>query len=221
MLLNKSSDVMAAAHGRLKVLVSGASGMLGQALVSSLSKPSALNYFHPEVYKLVRHEPKAADEIYWNPYEMRIDLKRLEDFDAVVHLAGENIGSGDGFLAFTGRWTDRKKHHIVESRRRGTQLLAQAIASVSKKPKVFITASGIGYYGNAGDRILTEADGKGTGFLADVASVWEDSAAMATKAGVRTVNLRFGVLLSATGGVLRKCSKIRGTCLYPTRSALA
>jgi len=177
--------------------------MVGRALVKSLSVPSAFNYFKPEVYELVRHTPKHKNEVFWDPYEMRIDLKGMDDFDAVVHLAGENVGSGDGgLLGFTGRWSDRKKHHIMESRRRGTQLLSQALSAVKHKPSVFVSASGVGYYGNGGDTVLTEASPKGTGFLSDVADVWEEKARLAQSAGIRTVSLRFGAILSREGGAL-------------------
>lgn len=194
----------AAVAPRLKVLISGATGLIGRALVESLSVPSAVNHFNPQVYTLVRHEPHNERQIYWNPYEQRIDIKKLEDFDAIVHLAGENVGSGDGLLAFTGRWNDRKKHHIMESRRRGTTLLATAAASVKNKPRVFISASGTGYYGSAGDEVLTEASPRGTGFLAEVSRVWEDSCEAARAAGIRTVNLRMSPVLSRDGGMLEK-----------------
>ncbi|RYY34877.1 hypothetical protein EON62_02940, partial [archaeon] len=92
---------------------------------------------------------------------------------------------------------------IMESRRRGTSLLAEALAHCKMKPKVFISASGVGYYGNGGDAVLTEASPKGTGFLSEVASVWEEKTAAAAAAGIRTVNLRFGVILSRNGGALR------------------
>jgi len=189
---------------RLRVLVSGASGLVGTALCKALRVPSALNKFHPEVVRLVRRPPTAADELFWDPYEMRIDLKGLEGFDAVVHLAGENVGSGDGLLAFTGRWSDAKKHRILESRRRGTLLLAQALASVRAKPRVLVSASGVGFYGSAADRVLTEASAKGTGFLAEVADVWEKSTAPASAAGIRCVQLRFGVVLARSEGMLAK-----------------
>jgi hypothetical protein len=150
----------------------------------------------------VRHTPAFADEVWYNPMEQRIDLARCEGFDAVVHLAGENVGSGDGLLAFTGRWTDRKKHAIMESRRRGTQLLAQAFASVRDKPRVIVSASGAGYYGSRGEEVLDESAGKGTGFLSDVAEVWEREMAPAARAGIRVVNTRFGMVLSRDGGAL-------------------
>lgn len=103
-----------------------------------------------------------------------------------------------------GRWSERKKHHIMESRRRGTTLLAQALASLKQQPRVLVSASGVGYYGNGGDSILTESSPKGQGFLSEVASVWEQSCAKASEAGIRTVNLRFGVILAASDGVVNK-----------------
>lgn len=187
---------------RFRVLVSGANGMVGRALVAALSRPSASNHFKPEVFRLVRHTPAFADEVWYNPMEQRIDLARCEGFDAVVHLAGENVGSGDGLLAFTGRWSDRKKHAIMESRRRGTQLLAQAFAAVRDKPRVIVSASGSGYYGSRGEEVLDEGAGKGSGFLSDVAEVWEKEMAPAARAGIRVVNTRFGMVLSRDGGAL-------------------
>lgn len=190
----------------MRVLISGASGMLGSALVRSLSVPSAFNGFKPEVFSLVRRAPRLASEIFWDPHEMRIDLKGLEGFDAVVHLAGENIGDGDGSLlgGLTGRWSELKKHRILESRRRGTQLLSQALASVRAKPRVLVAASGVGFYGSRGDAELAEDAPAGAGFLAEVSQVWEAKCAPAAAAGIRTVNLRFGVLLSRRGGALAK-----------------
>jgi uncharacterized protein len=201
----------AAAGGAAKyrVLVSGATGLIGRALVGSLATPSAFNRFNPEICFLVRRRPEYANEVYWNPYEMHIDLAGCEGFDAVVHLAGENVGSGgDGLLGgLTGRWGERKKHMIMESRRRGTQLLAQALAAVKAKPSVLVSASGVGYYGSRGDDVLTEASAKGAGFLADVSDVWESSTAAAARAGIRVVNTRFGVVLSQNGGALGACGE--------------
>jgi len=187
-----------------KILISGASGMVGKVLVNHLRTPSSLNAFKPNVITLVRHTPRSSSEIWWNPMESQIDLAALEGVEAIIHLAGENIGSGEGPLAAIGRWSDRKKHLIMESRRRGTTLLARAIASMRTKPKIFVTASGVGYYGSCGDTILTEKNNKGTGFLSEVADVWESSTSLAKDAGVRVVNLRFGVILSKNGGVIEK-----------------
>lgn len=200
---------MSSAHGGqpFRVLVSGASGMVGRALIAALSVPSAVNRFRPEVFRLVRRPPTSPFEIQWCPMSQNIDLARCEGFDAVVHLAGENVGSGDGLLAFTGRWTDAKRHRILESRRRGTQLIAQACGAVSNKPRVLVAASGAGFYGlRRGDELLDEASPKGSGFLAEVADVWEASTAPATRAGVRVVNLRFGMILSREDGALGECA---------------
>jgi hypothetical protein len=187
-----------------RVLVSGASGMVGRALLAQLRTPSAANGFRPQVLTLVRRAPRDASEVWWQPTEGQIDLRALEGIDAVVHLAGENIGSGEGPLAPLGRWSDRKKHAIVESRRRGTLLLARSLAALKRKPRVLVSASGVGFYGDAGDAALTEASPKGRGFLADVADVWEASTAPAEEAGVRVARLRFGVVLSRGGGVVEK-----------------
>jgi len=187
-----------------KILISGASGMVGRVLASHLRTPSALNSFKPNVATLVRHTPRSSSEIWWNPMESQIDVAALEGVEAIIHLAGENIGSGEGPLAAIGRWSDRKKHLIMESRRRGTTLLSRAIAAMRTKPKVFVSASGVGYYGSCADTVLTEKSPKGTGFLSEVADVWESSTAMAKDAGVRVVNLRFGVILSKNGGVVEK-----------------
>lgn len=187
------------------MLVSGASGLIGKAVVGALRTPSAANHFNPQVYTLVRRQPQNSNEIFWDPAEMRIDVARCEGFDAVIHLAGENIGSGEGILAFTGRWNDRKKHAIFESRRRGTKLLSMAMAAVRQKPAVLLSASGVGFYGrDQGDKILTEASPSGEGFLAEVSRVWEDETAPAREAGVRVVNMRLAPLLAGDGGMISK-----------------
>ena len=194
---------MAWSHGS-RILVSGASGMLGRALVAQLRTPSAANGFRPQVLTLVRRAPRDASEVWWQPQEGQIDLRALEGLDAVVHLAGENIGSGEGPLAALGRWSDRKRHAIVESRRRGTLLLARSLAVLRQRPRVLVSASGVGFYGDGGEVALTEASPRGRGFLADVADVWEASTAPAEEAGVRVARLRFGVILGRSGGVVEK-----------------
>ena len=182
-----------------RILVTGASGMVGRHLCDALGK----SLFCKEVYSLVRRSPSHAREIWWDPAAGRIDLARCENFDAVVHLAGENVGSGEGLLAFTGRWSAHKKHAILESRRQGTQLLARTLASLRAPPRVLVSASGVGYYGlQAG--AVDESAPRGSGFLAEVAEAWEAGTAPAAAAGVRVVNLRFGVILSASGGVVEK-----------------
>lgn len=187
-----------------RVLVTGASGLVGRALLASLRTPSAANGFRPQVLTLVRRAPRDASEVWWHPTEGQIDLRALEGLDAVVHLAGENVGSGEGALAALGRWSPRKKHAIVESRRRGTLLLARTLAALRAPPRVLVSASGVGYYGDAGEAECTEARAKGAGFLADVADVWEASTAPAAEAGVRVARLRFGIVLSREGGVVQK-----------------
>jgi uncharacterized protein (TIGR01777 family) len=185
-----------------RILISGASGMVGRNLTRYLE--SVLP--QPEVLHLVRHTPRSSREIWWDPSNSRIDISRCEGFDAVVHLAGENIGSGSGGLsALTGRWSEEKKHSIMESRRKGTLLLAQTLAAVRRKPRVLVSASGVGYYGvGAGEGEVGEGAPKGGGYLADVADVWEASTAAAAGAGVRVVNLRLGVVLSGEGGPVEK-----------------
>jgi len=124
-----------------------------------------------------------------------ISPKAVSGFDAVVHLAGESI---------VGRWTDEKKRVICESRVLGTRHLADALAHAGQKPKVFLCASAVGYYGNRGDEVLTEESPGGQGFLAAVSRQWEEATQPAAKAGIRTLNLRIGLVLSPKGGALEK-----------------
>src|SRR6266545_3300744 len=123
-------------------------------------------------------------------------LVRLEGFDSVSHLAGESIAAG--------RWTEAKKKAIRDSRVRGTQLLSETLASLRRRPKSFLCASAIGFYGNRGDEILSETNAPGHDFLATVCVEWEKASAGAAENGIRTVNLRFGVILNAQGGALAK-----------------
>jgi len=186
-----------------RVLVSGASGLIGRALTAALGAPTAANGFAPEVHALVRRPARAgAREVFWDA-AARIDVDACEGFDAVVHLAGENVGSGGGGpLGFTGRWDARKKHDILASRAAGTALLARTLAALRAPPKVLVCASGVGFYGDGGDAPLTEAAPRGAGFLAEVAAAWEAAAQPAADAGVRVVHLRFGVVLSREGGMI-------------------
>jgi uncharacterized protein (TIGR01777 family) len=174
----------------MKILISGSHGLVGTALIKSLEASGH------EVFTLVRYAPRSKTEIEWSPDRYSIALARIEGFDAVVNLAGESIAEG--------RWTDEKKRRIRESRVKGTKLLGDALANLASPPKTFICASAIGYYGNRGDEILTEASAPGVDFLAQVCVEWEKATALATEKGIRVVNARFGVILDANGGALKK-----------------
>lgn len=173
----------------MQVLISGASGMVGKILQSVLVQEDR------QVRRLTRHKEE-GDDIPWDPAAGKLDASALEGVDAVVHLAGENISSH--------RWTAAQKARIRDSRVRGTQLVSEAIARLERKPQVLVCASAIGYYGDRGDEILDETSPPGSGFLPDVCRAWEAATAPAAQAGIRVVNLRFGVILSPTGGALAK-----------------
>ena len=175
----------------MKILVSGSHGLVGKALSKSLTTDGH------EVVRLVRHEPIVGDpEIWWDPIEGRIDAARLEGHEVVVHLAGESIASG--------RWTAEKKRSILESRVKGTLLLSETLARLSRPPSLFLSASAIGYYGNRGDALLTEQSAPGNDFLAKVCIEWEAATAAAVEKGIRTVHTRFGIILDDEGGALAK-----------------
>jgi uncharacterized protein (TIGR01777 family) len=173
----------------MNVLISGASGLVGSALIPALVSRG------DRVIRLVRHPAQpGAPEIGWSPGS-RLDPEVLEGFEAVIHLAGENI---------FGRWTPAKKKAIYESRVGGAQTLSDAIAGCQRAPGVFLSASAIGYYGSRGDEPLDEESSLGEGYLAEVAREWESATGAARRAGTRVVNLRFGVVLSPQGGALQK-----------------
>ena len=174
----------------MKVLVTGASGLVGSSLTRTLSASGH------EVFRLVRHEPKEASEIRWNPLESVEDASRLEGMDAVVHLAGESIAEG--------RWTDEKKKRIRESRVLGTTVLSKTLAALERKPRSLLSASAVGYYGNRGEEILTEESAPGKDFLAEVCREWEEATAHASSSGIRVALMRFGIILSSEGGALAK-----------------
>ncbi len=180
--------------------VSGSSGIIGSALVHRLTA-----HGH-RISALVRRAP-GPGEIGWNPEAGRLDPEDLEGLDAVVHLAGENVGA---------RWTAARKARIRNSRVRGTRLLSDAMAQTSRRPAVLVSASAIGIYGNRGDEILDEDSPLGEpddDFLAAVGGEWEGAADPARAAGVRVVHPRFGVVLSPKGGAL-------GRMLLPFRLGL-
>ena len=173
----------------MKVLLSGSSGLVGSALVPALASGGH------EVVRLVRSQPRDASEVRWDPEAEEIDAARLRGVDAAVHLAGESIAAG--------RWSTARKARILVSRDKGTRLLAEALAGLEQRPQVLVSASAVGYYGDRGEETLTEDSGSGSAFfLSNVCRQWEAATEPAADAGIRVVNLRFGIILSSTGGAL-------------------
>ena len=173
----------------MRVAVTGSSGLIGTALVSRLRDEGH------EVVRIVRSGAGAGgDTVRWNPEAGTMDASGLAGIEGVVHLAGEGIGEK--------RWSDEQKRRIRESRTKGTALLATTLAGLDPRPSVLVSGSGIGYYGLRGDEVLTESSSNGTGFLAELCRDWEAAAQPAVDAGIRTVFLRTGIVLSAKGGAL-------------------
>lgn len=167
--------------------VSGASGLVGQAVVRALVERGDL------VWPLVRGQPREG-EIAWNPRGGSIDTAALAEVDAVIHLAGEPIAGG--------RWSSERKRRIRASRVDGTRLLAKTMAELSTGPRTLVCASATGYYGERGDQICVEGDPPGEGFLSQVCVEWEAAADAARSAGIRTTHLRIGMVLAREGGAL-------------------
>ncbi|MCK6512446.1 TIGR01777 family oxidoreductase [Myxococcota bacterium] len=176
-------------HPRLRVVISGASGLLGTALTAFLRTGGH------EVMPLVRSKRKAeaGEGIYWSPESGEIDASGLEGCDVVVHLAGESIA---------GRWTQNKRKQIMESREKSTALLAGAMARCQSPPKALLSASGINVYGERGEAILTEESALGEGFLTEVCKAWEGGTQAAKEAGIRVVWMRIGAVMTSAGGAL-------------------
>jgi hypothetical protein len=192
----------------VNLLVTGSSGLIGSALLQRLSTGGH------RVTRLVRqaHRPttgsspggrapasSTATDVHWDPSQGVIDLEGLESagpFDGVVHLAGAGIGDK--------RWSPARKQAVLDSRTDSTGLLVTSLLQLAPRPPVLISASAVGYYGDGGERELTEDAPQGAGFLAELCGLWERAAAPAADAGIRTVNLRSGIVLSLTGGALAK-----------------
>ncbi len=171
---------------RSRIAVAGASGLIGGALARSLTADGH------EVVRLVRRPPRTPDEVRWDPERKYVDAAGLDGCDAVVNLAGANVGSR--------RWTDAYKERIRSSRVLGTAALAEAVASLDRPPRVFVNGSAMGIYGETGDRPVDEDAPPGKGFLPELCVEWEGAAAPAQAAGVRTVFTRTGLVVSREGG---------------------
>ena len=179
----------------MKILITGASGLVGTELQKSFAEKGY------EMLLASRSEPKDDKHIQWSIEEGFTEPEKLEGTDAVVHLAGENVSGGL-------RWSDEKKKEIRDSRVLGTRNVVDAISKLKDKPKVFVASSAIGFYGERGDEEVTESSAAGDTFLADVSKQWESESRRAEDAGIRTVLLRTGIVLSKDGGAL-------GTMLTP------
>ncbi len=177
--------------GPMKILISGSSGVIAATLIPFLTTGGH------QVFRMVRSKRKLdANAVYYNPSQGIIEAEKMENMDVVIHLAGENIG--------TAPWTTAKKKRILESRTQSTALLAAALAGLKNPPKLFACASAIGYYGNRGEEVLDESARPGRDFISAVCRQWEESAKPAVRAGIRTVFLRIGVVLTPAGGALQK-----------------
>jgi hypothetical protein len=170
-----------------RILASGMSGSIGSALLPALQQQGH------EVTRLTRGAASGPNQIAWDPAKP-LSPEAVSGFDQVIHLAGESIA---------GRWTDSKKARIRDSRVEGTRHLAEALAKASARPRVFLSASAIGFYGDRHDEVLTEDSGSGAGFLPEVCRDWEGATRSAAEAGIRTAQIRTGIVLSSTGGALQ------------------
>jgi uncharacterized protein len=176
---------------RLKILISGGGGILGSALIPFLTTGGH------QVIRLVRNRNQISKkQVYWNPDSGEIDKKNIGSVDVVIHLAGENIGEG--------RWTPDKKKRIIDSRINSTKLLVKLMNELPDKPRVFLSASAIGFYGNRKDQALTESTQPGKDFISEVCQLWESEALKAENNRIRTCLLRIGVVLTPSGGALSR-----------------
>jgi uncharacterized protein (TIGR01777 family) len=177
-----------------KILMTGSHGLIGSSLIPLLTAAG-----EHKITRLTRDSSSLnttnMDSIAWDISDGKVDTKDLEGFDVVIHLAGENI---------FGRWTTSKKERIMNSRMKSTRLLCDSLTNLVNPPSTLICASATGYYGNRGDEALSEESKPGIGFLSDVCQKWEESTESARNAGIRVVNMRFGVVLTPKGGMLQK-----------------
>ena len=173
----------------MRFAVSGSSGLVGRALCRQLASEG------DGLIRIVRRATGSGEEAVWDTSSDTLETDELEGIDALVHLAGENI---------VGRWTRSKRERILSSRVKGTRAMCQAMSKMRDPPKVFLCASAVGYYGDTGDRIVTEEQPSGDCFLSEVARAWESGAKEAAASGVRVVSLRIGVVLGLEGGALQK-----------------
>ncbi len=175
----------------MRILISGTTGLVGTALIPKLEADGH------EVIRLVRDKKlQGARQIHWSPENHQLDARLLEGCEVVIHLGGEGIASG--------RWTSARKKLLRDSRIKSTRLLAESVAKMNTKPHAFLCASAIGIYGDRDDAILDEHSSGGSDFLATLAQDWEAACLPAAAVGVRVIHLRFGVILSARGGALKK-----------------
>lgn len=170
----------------MRIAVTGSSGLIGSALVPHLRAAGH------EVQRVVRRASSAPDEITWDPAKGTIDLATLNGVDGVVHLAGAGVGDH--------RWSDDYKREILNSRVDSTNTIVRAMQQVEQRPRVLVSASAIGWYGDTGDRIVDETAPAGTGFLADVVRAWEGASQVAVESGIRVVNPRTGLVVAKSGG---------------------
>ena len=173
----------------MKILITGSSGLIGSELIPLLTGKGH------QIVRLVRHKTAPGEDVaVWDPDAGKLETSPLEQTDAVVHPAGENIGAG--------RWTERQKKRLRESRVQGTRLLSESLALLENAPRVMVCASAVGFYGSCGDEVLTEESPPGSDFLAELCKEWEAATEPARERGIRVVNHRIGMVLSGKGGAL-------------------
>lgn len=174
----------------MKVAITGSSGLLGGALVRSLRADGH------DVLRLVRRPARRPDEVRWDPASGQVDTGPLAGIEAAIHLAGAGLGDRP--------WTPARRRLVYDSRVEGTRTFARALASLEARPRVLISMSGVGYYGNQGDRVLSEDSPVGTNYIAKIAHDWEQPTSLASDAGIRVVTTRTGVVVASGGGAFSR-----------------